>query len=269
MTARADGFWQMLVRPGALAVVVALHACALLLPVIPRPDLTAAADSIELTIAPGAPLPEQAPEPPPPELLKPEPAPPPPPPPPVQQPEPPPPPPEPPPPEPPPPEPPPPEPEPPPPPEPPKRIVEEAPAIPPPPPPKPRPIARPVTPPLRPKPPEPKPAPPAPPPPPAQEVTSGTPDASAQAQVAQARLTFIGKLRQEIASHRISPQGTGSVGVKFTVDPAGNMTDVTIARSSGKDALDSAALRMVRAARPGPPPEGRFESVITINFTEP
>jgi TonB family protein len=56
------------------------------------------------------------------------------------------------------------------------------------------------------------------------------------------------------------------VVVGFEVGPEGDMTTVTVVRSSGQSELDGAALRMVRASRPGPPPDGRFSGSTTINF---
>jgi protein TonB len=242
---RQGGTRLVWLRPVALATVVGLHVCAILFPTIPRPNLPSAVDSIELTIAQGAPEVEQPPEvtppPPPPEpeppVVKPEP--PPPPPPPLPEPT---------------------SPEPPPPvvAEPPKREAPDAPAIAPQPKPKPRPL------PPRPKPPEPEQPPPAAPPP----ETNAPGVAEAEEQLARSRATYASKVLQEIRNHRISAIGVGSVVVAFSVDAAGDITSVAIVRSSGKDDLDSAALRMVRAARPGPPPDGHFSGSTTINFVE-
>ncbi len=281
--ARLVGLRPLWLRMGALVLVVALHVWALLSLTISAPDLPSAVDSIELTIAPGMaepepPAPRPEPEPPPPEPPKPEPLPtpvepppPPTPPPPIPVVEPPPPPPEPPPPEPPPPEPPPPVVLPPP-VEmaPPKVEVPDAPVIapppkpkPPPPPPKPK-----VQP--KPKPPEPVQAPPpppqpaVPPPQPPQANPAGT--AEAQALLTQARQTYGTKIVQEIRNHLVSVTGSGTVRVSFVIDVAGVPQNVAIVRSSGNDELDEAALRMVRAARPGPPPEGHFEGATNVNF---
>ena len=231
-------------RPATLAVVSGLHVFGVFYLVIPRPTLPSAIDSIEITIAQGQPEPPPPepppPEPPPPEPQPPEPTPPeqPPPPPPIVQP-----PPE------PPPAPPPPEP---PPVEPPKRVVKEAKALPP----------------------RPKPAPPRPrdpdPPPIAAPRPSPDPQAAIQAarQLAQAKATYASRVLQEIRSHRIPAPGVGSVVVAFSIDAAGSVTSASVARSSGNGELDSAALRMVRSARPGPPPEGHFSGSTTVNFIE-
>jgi TonB family protein len=235
-------------RPVAIAGVAGLHACALFWLTVPRANIAASVDSIELTIAQSPPEPP-APEPPPPEPPPPESPPPEPPPPEPPPPEPPPP--EPPPPEPPAPDPPPPEPPPLPPPAPPKVIAADAPALPPP---KPH---------RKPKPPVPRP-PDAPPPP---QNAPPPPDTEAlNRQLAQARLTYASKVLQSIREHRVAVTGTGSCVVSFVIDAAGDMVSVAIVTSSGRGSLDNAALRMVRAARPGPPPEGHFAGSTTINF---
>jgi|GEM_PF-2393160 len=227
-------------RPGALAAVAALHVAAIFLVAIERTDPPGIDDTVELTIAQGMPEPEppKPPEPepePPPPPPEPPPEPPKEPPPPVKQPPPPPP-----------------EPEPPPlpePPAPPKREVASAPALPPPPKPKP-PKAKPVeTPPEAAKPTE----------------TTGAPEA--QALLAQAKATYAQKVLQEIRNHRIPTTGAGVVVVGFTIDAAGNMENVRVVQSSGRSEMDATALRMVRAARPGPPPDGSFSATTRVNFT--
>ena len=97
-------------------------------------------------------------------------------------------------------------------------------------------------------------------------ATSRAGVADGMQQSAMSRATFAAKVLAEIRSHRISAPGEGSVGIDFVVDAAGVMTSVSVIRSSGDEALDSAASRMVRAARPGPPPGGFFAGSTTINF---
>jgi protein TonB len=46
----------------------------------------------------------------------------------------------------------------------------------------------------------------------------------------------------------------GSAVVAFSIAPGGRLAGVSLARSSGSSALDRAALRLVRAAAPFPPP---------------
>jgi protein TonB len=247
-------------RPAALGVVLAAHAAALLAVTLAPPTVPAEVDSLDITIAQAPPAPpappdttpEPPPPPPPPEPapeVKPDPPPPPPPdtpPPPDPPPVPPP-------------------PDPPPqaeitPPEPPvsaeapKREVADAPAIP-----------------LRPKAPPkklvqlPKPKPPdaaAPPPAAAPPMDAPT------VQPAQAMMTYGSKVLQEIRSHRIPSTELGSVVVAFAIDAAGTVVSASVAHSSGSAALDATALRMVRAARPGPPPDGSFSGRTTINFVK-
>jgi protein TonB len=223
-------------RPGLLVVVIGVHACAALFLTLPRTEMPAGVDSIEITIAQGAPEVQPAPEPPP--EVKPDPPPPEPP------------------------------------PDPPKEPPPEVPPPVVPPPPEPAPPV--ITAPAKrqvaealPLPPRPKPKPPAPKPP-VQTAPPPEPEApelaEAQAQLAQARATYGSKVLAEIRNHRISTSGLGSVVVGFEVGPEGDMTTVTVVRSSGQSELDSAALRMVRASRPGPPPDGRFSGTTTINF---
>ncbi len=238
---RASDVRPAWLRPGALALVVGLHVGAVGFLTLPRADVSATVDSIEITIAQGAP--EEMP--PPPEEMPPEPLPPEPPPEPTPE-------------SPPPvllPPPPPPEPEPPVVADPPKRVARDAPVI----------AARPKVQPPRPKPAEPTPA--VAPPPPQEEAAPGATEAAA-AQVAQARLTFVDKVRQEIRKHQIHAIGLGSVVVSFILDTEGNPRSIAVVRSSGKDVLDSAALSMVHAIRPGPPPDSRFEAKMLINFVE-
>lgn len=235
-------------RPAAMVGAVGLHVAAALALSFPSPALPAAADSIEITIAQGTPDPPPPepppPEPPPPEVLPaevpPTPPPPPPFPPPPFPPDPPP-------------------PDLPPPPAPPKIVAPDAPVIVAPP--RPKPLPRPPSP----KPPAPQPQDPPPqaaePPPPR---TEGTPEAVAA--LSQARATYAGKVLQEIRNHRMSTVEIGSVVVGFAIDANGEVVSAAVEHSSGKDELDATALRMVRAAHPGPPPDGHFAGSTTINF---
>jgi protein TonB len=149
--------------------------------------------------------------------------------------------------------------------EPPKVEVPDAPVLvqPPPPPPKPKPLPRPV---VKPKPvavPAPPPAVAPPPPPPEAKLGVNEP---APEQVAQARANYGAKLLREIRAHREPAAAVGSVVVGFSIDAEGIPVSVVVVRSSGEAELDAAALRMVRAARAGPPPEGHFSGATTINF---
>lgn len=224
-------------RPGAIVAAVGLHLCGALFLAIPSPALNSADDSIEVTIAQGAPVDQEAP-PPPPEPQPPPPDPPPPPPDPT---------------------PPPPDPTPPPPdPEPPppeplpvvKREVKEAPALPRLPKPKPKPK------PVQPPPPEEKP----------REAPKPGQD-QAMDEETRIRATYAGKIRREVEANRISPPfGHGYVVVAFAINAAGNVTSARVARSSGLETLDNIALRMVRPIHPGPPPDGPFMGTVRVNF---
>ncbi len=56
---------------------------------------------------------------------------------------------------------------------------------------------------------------------------------------------------------------TGTVFVRFSLDTAGNVLSVELARSSGFSALDSEVLALVRRASPLPAPPADFPSAIT------
>jgi protein TonB len=232
-------------RPGALVFAAALHGMLFLTVTVGGSPLPPAVESVELTIAQGKPEMEKpaeaAPEPPPPE---------------------------PPPPEPPKPAPPPPQPDPAPPPVPPVPAPQPPPVAPPPPevaPPKREAADAPAIP-MRPKPKPPAPKPP-PPPPAAPSAPVQAPGAEeAQARLTQAKATYPSKVLAEIRAHQQPATAIGTVVVSFAIDGAGTVYWAVVTRSSGQEALDSAALRMVRAARPGPPPEGRFSGSTTINF---
>ena len=59
---------------------------------------------------------------------------------------------------------------------------------------------------------------------------------------------------------------SGRVDVSFLVDASGRISERSVARTSGNDALDRAALRMLTEARLPPPPNGAFRGRITIDF---
>ena len=55
------------------------------------------------------------------------------------------------------------------------------------------------------------------------------------------------------AKGRVASPGKGKVTVQFTIAASGAVSDVRVVQSSGKPALDAAALKIVRAASPFPP----------------
>jgi TonB family protein len=242
---RADLPW---LRPVALVAVTGLHVGAATWLAIPTRKLNTGEDAVEITIAQGQPEPPPPPPAPPPEPPPPPPPPPTPPPPPPPEPPPPPP------------------PEPEPPPEPPKKVVEEAPALPPPPPPPP-PRPKPATPP-KPLPPKPQPPQPPPPPPPAAPTEPPQGEADAQAALAQAQLTYRDKFIQEVQKHRrdAGSPGKATVRVRFSTDAQGKVVQAEVVTSSGDEEKDSIALEMIAAADAGPPPDGHFGGIFTVNF---
>jgi protein TonB len=80
------------------------------------------------------------------------------------------------------------------------------------------------------------------------------------------RATYGSRMLAEIRRHQIHAAGQGSVRVAFTVGGSGHVVGASVTSSSGNDTLDSAALRIVRACHPGPPPGGSFSASATINF---
>jgi periplasmic protein TonB len=259
-------------RPIAIAAVTAIHVGALTFVTMPKPDLPSPVESIELSLAPPQgdlnpetqdaapdsmaqmevppdtrpPDPTPDPEPPPPDLTEPPPPDTPPPveetppvvaptpvepPPPVAA-------------------------------EPPKVEAPDAVVVPPapkPPPPKPRVVKR-VE---KPKPEIKKIAKPRPP---APSSAASAPAGVKTEQVgAAARASYSAKVNAAIRAHFSTPPATGATVVSFVVGSSGGMTSASVASSSGNGALDAFALRVVRAAHPGPPPGGGgFFGQITI-----
>jgi protein TonB len=152
-----------------------------------------------------------------------------------------------------------PKPEPPPPPEP----AEVLPLPPPEPPPPPRPVARPR--PIVPTPPRPTPAPVPSPAPRAPPVATPAPVPAAPVISPAWQRALAGWL----AGHKVYPEEArrrgeeGRVTVRFTVLRSGQVTDVTVVRSSGSPRLDAAALQMLRGASVPPFDSAMAEPEIT------
>lgn len=70
----------------------------------------------------------------------------------------------------------------------------------------------------------------------------------------------------EIARHKASGGGSGSVGVVFTVGASGRVVSHSIVKSSGDAELDARVNAMMQAVQATPPPGGRFTGRITIRF---
>jgi protein TonB len=62
-------------------------------------------------------------------------------------------------------------------------------------------------------------------------------------------------------------RGGGSAVVAFAIGPAGGITGLRIARSSGKPSLDQAAIATVRSAAPFPPPPVGVNSAFSIQIS--
>lgn len=83
---------------------------------------------------------------------------------------------------------------------------------------------------------------------------------------------WLGAVSAELNRRRIYPsiardKGiTGAVRVAFGVDAAGRVSHYEIVASSGHDILDDAVRRMMAKLRTPPPPDGSFETAVTIRF---
>ncbi len=83
---------------------------------------------------------------------------------------------------------------------------------------------------------------------------------------ASARAAFAGRLLAAINRNKRAVAASGSVRIHFLVGAGGGMSVVSVIRSSGNGAMDSAAVRAVRSAHAGAPPGGAFPGMVTINF---
>jgi protein TonB len=84
-------------------------------------------------------------------------------------------------------------------------------------------------------------------------ASAGTASAAA---AASAKAEWGARIRSRIERRKAYPPtargAAGTVTVRLSVDPGGGLLSVNLAKSSGNDALDAAALRAVRAAAPFP-----------------
>jgi periplasmic protein TonB len=84
--------------------------------------------------------------------------------------------------------------------------------------------------------------------------------------------TWRGAVSAELNRRRIYPVAardkgiTGAVRVAFGVDATGRVSHYEIIGSSGHSILDEAVGRMMDKVRTPPPPDGRFETAVTIRF---
>ncbi len=77
---------------------------------------------------------------------------------------------------------------------------------------------------------------------------------------------YAANVRAAIGRHRPAVRGGGSATVAFSIGPAGGLQGVQIVRSSGKPALDQAAIATVRSAAPFPPPPPGVKSTFSIQI---
>ncbi len=77
---------------------------------------------------------------------------------------------------------------------------------------------------------------------------------------------YAANVRAAIGRHRPGARGGGSATVAFSIGPAGGLQGVRIVRSSGKPALDQAAIATVRSAAPFPPPPAGINSAFSIQI---
>ena len=77
---------------------------------------------------------------------------------------------------------------------------------------------------------------------------------------------YAANVRAAIGRHRPAGRAGGSATVAFSIGPAGGLQGVQIVRSSGKPALDQAAIATVRSAAPFPPPPPGAKSTFSIQI---
>ena len=77
---------------------------------------------------------------------------------------------------------------------------------------------------------------------------------------------YAANVRASIGRHRPGVRGGGSATVAFSIGPAGGLQGVQVVRSSGKPALDQAAIATVRSAAPFPPPPPGVKSTFSIQI---
>jgi len=97
--------------------------------------------------------------------------------------------------------------------------------------------------------------PPSPPQPPAQSPAAQAPaPAPAEAAAPQITASWRQALAAWLASHKVYPEEArrrgeqGNVTVRFTVEPSGQVTNVTVVHGSGSPRLDAAAEALLRNA---------------------
>jgi len=117
----------------------------------------------------------------------------------------------------------------------------------------------------RPPPPPPKITPLSEPPPPPQQAILKPEGIKADQPSAASLSAYQLKLKGAIKARAAGLPSSGSAVVSFVVGASGGMVSALITRSSGSPAFDAAVIRIVRSARPGPPPGGVYAGSVTIN----
>jgi protein TonB len=79
------------------------------------------------------------------------------------------------------------------------------------------------------------------------------------------RATYASRVLAEIRRHQLHPPRSGVVRVAFNIGAGGSVA-ASVASSSGDGMLDSMAVRILRACRPGPPPGGHFSGTVAVRF---
>ena len=77
---------------------------------------------------------------------------------------------------------------------------------------------------------------------------------------------YAASVRAAIGHHWPAPRGSGSAVVAFAIGPAGGITGLHLARSSGNTQLDQAAIATVRSAAPFPPPPAGVNPAFSIQI---
>ncbi|MCV0368408.1 MULTISPECIES: TonB family protein [Filomicrobium] len=104
-----------------------------------------------------------------------------------------------------------------------------------------------------------------------EEISVKELKAAAQAQEggdASARTAYLGKLQRHISAHKVNPRTNrrGTVIVRFTVSPTGQLLSREITKSSGSEQLDKAALAALDKAAPFPPfPKGVVNRELAVS----
>jgi protein TonB len=86
-------------------------------------------------------------------------------------------------------------------------------------------------------------------------------------------MAYLGTVRKSLERSKVNPRSTirGTVMVRFTVGPNGEVLSRSVQKSSGSKVLDDAALAAIERAAPFPPmPEklagGPLEVQVPFNF---